>query len=79
MKARERRPAVTKAIAVFLNGSGTSEMASLSRIAANKTNTNVKPTPAPKEKKMHSDKLKFKEPCKRIKPSTMQLVVIKGK
>ena len=27
----------------------------------------------------HIDKLKFKEPCKRIKPSTMQLVVIKGK
>ena len=56
MKASDKSPAVTSAIAVFLNGSGTSEIASLSLIAANITSTSVKPRPAPVVKARHSAK-----------------------
>ena len=69
---------MTKAIAVFLNGSGTSEIANLSLIAAKRTKTRVKPNPAPIVNATDSARLNESEPCKRTKPKTMQLVVIKG-
>ena len=48
MKAIDIKPAVIIAIEAPLNGVGTSAAAKRSRNAANKTNTNEKPTAAPK-------------------------------